>query len=270
MKKSGISWYLCSAAMAMMAVPVQAAPFSGATTDPTKTYIQVGTSNYPGYPVFVPGKAGFSVFTSGHGVMFDFNGFSQGIPADASGVHVLGSPVVVSGGGPTPHYGSGVFNFSRVGTGDVWFGEWSENGNMTSSYYSTPYTNRTAFYIGDNADTDVVTGLARLGGLVEYQMSGMNKYGANDLLTGTFTADFDILELYGSLSNASMTLELGTAYINSNASVTGHSAYVVGTSATGGILRAQFFNGHQDLAGIIRFTDSNYSDYSTSFGGSAQ
>ncbi|MGO2353930.1 MAG: Slam-dependent surface lipoprotein [Marinomonas foliarum] len=221
------------------------------------SHVQIAASEVNGGP-HTSGLAGISIEATGLGTEVDFQGLTAYSPADTNGVNQL-NYAYDSEEAPATHASLGVFNFAQVGTSDVWFGEWSKTGDNTA-------TSHTVYYSGANADTSVPTS-----GTATYAVVGINNYDgtAASLLNGTFTADFGAATLTGGMSNSSLTkgVNIGTANINSDASVTGSNAYGAfnGTTVTGGTVSAQFYNGQADLAGLVDFAGTQYD---TAFGGS--
>jgi len=217
--------------------------------------IQVGTSNVP-FPPHTVGRAGISVPATSSSGLVDLQGLSSYGIIDSNGIYTLSFPYV---GAPTSHNDLGVFNFAKVGTADVWYGEWSPTGEVADA-------NRTVYYSGANADTSVPSA-----GTATYDVTATNNYylSGNALLTGTLTADFGAATLSGSMTNSLYGINIGTTTINSDASVTGAgtaSATMLGfiPLASGGDVSAQFYNGQVDLAGMVDF---NGTIFDTAFGG---
>lgn len=221
------------------------------------SYVQIAASEVNGGP-HTSGLAGISIEATGLGTEVDFQGLTAYSPADANGVNQL-NYAYDSEEAPATHASLGVFNFAQVGTSDVWFGEWSKTGDTTAASH-------TVYYSGANADTSVPTA-----GTATYTVVGINNYDgtAASLLNGTLTADFAAATLTGSMANTNgLTVDIGTATINSDASVTGSDATAsisVIEVASAGDVSAQFYNGQADLAGLVDFAGT---EYDTAFGGS--
>jgi len=223
------------------------------------SYVDIDISTVNGGP-HSSGKAGIAVQYTGITNFVDFQGLSA-YGGTSNGVHVLNFPYDYEPGEEpeTDHSGLGVFHFAQVGTSDVWFGEWSASGTNGDA-------TRTVYYSGVSADSSVPTS-----GTATYTVVGINNYDgtAASLLNGTLTADFGAATLTGGMINSSFTkgVNIGTANINSDASVTGSNAYGAfnGTTVTGGTVSAQFYNGQADLAGLVDFAGTQYD---TAFGGS--
>ncbi|MGO2514311.1 Slam-dependent surface lipoprotein [Marinomonas polaris] len=218
-------------------------------------YVKVGTATVNGGP-HTSGGAGIGVNATGIDKLVNFQGLTAYGAKDAQDVYTLNFPYT---GSPTSHDNLGVFNFAQVGTSDVWVGEWSAYGTSGDS-------TRTVYYAGAYADTSVPTS-----GTATYTVVGINNYDgtAASLLNGTLTADFAAATLTGSMANTNgLTVDIGTATINSDASVTGSDATAsisVIEVASAGDVSAQFYNGQADLAGLVDFAGTQYD---TAFGGS--
>ncbi|WP_052063868.1 Slam-dependent surface lipoprotein [Nitrincola sp. A-D6] len=230
-------------------------------------YIQVGVSNVPFGPhSWNNAGIGISNFPLlGTSAKVDFEGLTDGLTGP---IYHLDFPITEA---PETHDELGIFSFAQAGDGDVWFGEWSENGETVVD--GTTYNGRQVYYHGDDADSNVTTNNL-LGSVVDYNVTGINKYTENGVMQGTFTADFGTLELTGYVQNttSNIKLDIGTADIGLNtAAVSGNGAVfsVSGVDvATGGTVNGHFFNNQDALAGIANFGAG--SDYNTAFGGQAQ
>ncbi len=229
------------------------AQFAGGTSDTSK--VQVGTSQVNGGP-HVSGRAGISV-PGTHERRVDFEGLSRFAPADANGVRHLNMP----SSAPDDHSSYGSFRFARVGTADLWFGEWSQTGSATAG-------DHTVYYVGNTASTTVPST-----GTATYAVKGISDYASKGALSGSFTATFGSGSsgtLTGSLANAATGagVNIGTAAITGAAfSGTGATATQSGaTVASGGNVNGRFFGANAAaLAGIVRFDGGRQHD--TAFGG---
>lgn len=258
-----------SSTLMMAGSYVHAGPWAGTQSGAVSGYehIVVGVSNIPFGP-HSSGNAGvgtsnFPLF--GTTAKVDFEGLKDGLTGP---IYNLNFPITES---PDTHDELGVFTFAQAGDGDVWYGEWSENGNTPAN--GSTYNGRQVYYYGDNADTDVIVKNA-LGSVVNYNITGISKYAVNGALSGTFKADFGALTVTGYVEDASsnIAVNIGTATIGLNtAAISGTNAtYSVGGSnvATGGSVDGHFFNNQDAMAGIIDFGTG--SDYNTAFGGKVQ
>ena len=223
---------------------------ASARTD-AELYVAVGESQVNGGP-HRAGKAGIGVGTVSQAKPVDFQGLSAySAPTTVNGVTVrtLAMPIT---GAPGSHAGMGHFNFVKVGSGDVWFGEWSKDGAAGG------FNNRQVYFVGDRAGTTLPAGVA------SYTVAGLNKFNGSNLLSGTFDADFGAGTLDGALSGNGLTLAIVANINSADASFAG-SATANGSVA--GTTQGQFFGANAAaLAGIATF--SGNSQYDTAFGGS--
>lgn len=244
MKKQVIASSLLVAMAAFsLAGQAQAAVVGGSSNE---NQIIAGESQVNGGP-HTAGLAGIAAASININLAVDFVGLT-GYSSFANDVYSLGS------GG---HGGMGAFNFAQVGSDDVWFGEWSDGVDSST---------RTVYYSGADADTSVPSS-----GSATYSVVGINNYNgtAGSLLNGTFTADFGANTLTGDMSNSNgLTIDIGTASINSDASISGSNAtasFFSATVSSNGAVSGQFYNGHSSLAGLVDFAGTQYD---TAFGGS--
>ena len=149
----------------------QAADIVGAASPATDSqlYVKVGASEVNGGP-HSAGKAGIGVGTVSNGKPVDFQGLAAySAPTTVNGVTVrtLAMPIT---GTPGSHSGMGHFNFVKVGSGDVWFGEWSKDGAAGG------FNNRQVYFAGDRAGTTLPSGTAT------YAVAGLNRFNGSNLL----------------------------------------------------------------------------------------
>lgn len=157
------------------------------------------------------------------------------------------------------HGGLGVWSFAKVGTQDVWFGEWDAEGTAVGSKVNGTHT---AFYVGNNGN--VVTTLPTTGP-VTYAVKSINRgtSATAALPSSTLTANFstktasstgDIAFTGGTITTSASDVKLAA----SNVAVTS-------VSGTGGALNGQFYGtGASAVAGLVKFSDRNKD---TAFGG---
>jgi hypothetical protein len=229
------------------------AQFAGGSSDGSK--VIVGESDVDGGP-HVSGRAGIGVpGTDGRRV--DFQGLSRYALPDLNGVRHLN----MSTSSTADHSRYGDFRFARVGSADLWFGEWSQTGSATAG-------DHTVYYVGNTSGTTVPTS-----GTATYAVKGISDYANKGVLTGTFTANFGSGTsgtLRGSLSNASTGagVNIGLARIN-GAEFAGGGATATQSGATvasGGAVNGRFFGANAAaLAGTVKFADARQHD--TAFGG---
>lgn len=259
-------------ALLVAGTQVQAAPWAGTQSAAVSgyEYIQVGVSNVPFGPhSWNNAGIGISNFPLlGTASKVDFEGLTDGLTGP---IYHLDFPITEA---PETHDELGVFSFAKAGDGDVWFGEWSENGDTVVD--GTTYNGRQVYYYGDNAD-ESIPGSISSPVQITYNVTGINnQYSTTGVLSGQFVAN-----LYG--ANGTLTgdmvdangfkIDIGTAIVSSTAQITSlTSAGAVasdssGTLATGGSVSGNFFNSHDAVAGLVDFAGTQYD---TAFGGQAQ
>ena len=221
----------------------------------------VGPSNVDFPPYHTIGQAGIAnEFFVPSNKKVDVAGLAVAAPVDNNGVHSLNVPYH---GAPTSHNDLGVFHFARAGANDVWYGEWSRTGAVDDPTH-------TVYYVGGNADAAITrTGTAT------YTVTGINHYAAaaNNLLKGTFTADFSGLTLTGFMLSTDLYINIGSAKINSDGASIANGgefapfAIIASTQhiEREGIVAGQFYNGQADLAGMVTFATNPA--LNTAFGG---
>ena len=251
--------YAFTAAMAVSALFAGAAHagIDGASSD--ESLVVVGTSNVPNVPgsPHFPNRPGVSVIGMGLQALVDFQGLQTTAPPDANGV----SSVRFGTGAPQDHSDIGVFHFARVSGANVFFGEWTQTGNVAAG-------DQTVYYVGDDGGSTTVPTV----GIATYSVNGLNDYDNNGLLSGTFLASFTGTggTLGGSISNSTsgFGVNIGLANI-SGVNFSGNSASATQsgvTVASGGDVSGRFFGANAAaLAGIATFADRQYD---TAFGGS--
>jgi hypothetical protein len=259
---------------AAMAAPenVSEGSYYGGTSDNSR--LSVGISDVDAGTVHVSGRAGFGVVATGINTQVDFQGLSGYSSASNANVDwnkdgsVDGQKTVYQfsspySGAPEDHNGLGVFAFSKIGSNDLWIGEWSSTGDVTNGTH-------TVYYFGKDYDSNLASAPAS----ATYNVIGLNDYSSTsggNLLSGELSANFTAGHLTGSISSSSLTINLGLAHINTDATITGNTASASDTNGTtyGGNVDGRFFNSFDDVAGTVTFGAGN-SQYDTAFGGSAQ
>ncbi|SES12038.1 Slam-dependent surface lipoprotein [Sphingobium sp. YR768] len=134
--------------------------------------IAVGTSG--AFGPHQPNRPGIGFPSSPFGsAIVDVQTLQTYVPADTNGVSEF-TPSNI------PHGDLGYFNLSRVGANEVWFGEWTSDGNVGSG-------DQTVYFVGrDQSAAPTVATTAT------YDVKGINDYQTNGaLLTGTLTANFN-------------------------------------------------------------------------------
>lgn len=218
------------------------APFFGGTSDAAR--VGVGKSDVSAGTVHTPGLAGISVQASGITLQVDFRGLSQ--YSGPGPIYQLNMPA------DPDHPGNlGVFTFARAGSGDVWFGEWSANGNVGAG-------DHTVYYVGDTTGTTVPTS-----GTASYAVTGINNSGSGSVLSGNFTANFSTNRLSGSLTRSGSstvnTLALGSSTLVNYVTINPSTATFSGAAradATAGTVEGRFYGANAAaLAGMATFAD---------------
>jgi hypothetical protein len=208
------------------------------------SYVSVGKSDINAGSAHTTGLAGF------------------GVNATVDGTHTVYEFVSPYSGPVEDHDNLGVFSFAKIGSDDLWIGEWSSTGDVTNDTH-------TVYYFGKDYDDSIPSS-----GSATYNIVGINDYDSTsggNLLSGEFEATFygSYGTLTGSIQNSSgFKVDIGTAAISSSAVISGSGAIASdssGTLASSGAVSGRFYNSQEDLAGMVEFTDNQYD---TAFGGS--
>lgn len=209
------------------------------------TYVQVGATAAagPGHPGQA-GQPGIGVHNVANFTKVAFSGLQQMVPADANGVTKIAAS-------PGSHRDMGDFNFTKVANSDVYFGEWSQTGNVADGTH-------TVYYAGQDKTTNMPTT-----GQADYAVVGINNYSGNNLLTGTFKANFATNQLSGAIANSGLSVAVNANINSADASFKGNA---LANGSVTGKTQGHFF-GHSaaQLAGIATFADRSKD---VSFGGS--
>ncbi len=257
MKPAQLSWITA----ALLGLSTMAhAGFDGASSDPTVR--TVGESTVDAWIIHTPGKAGigssadklvdFEGLKNQTGWLFGAFGTSRYDSDNLTGEDI-GARVYTSG---SQHFSKTHYNFVQVANQDVWFGEWYEGDRDVT------FNSRVVYYVGDDTGTSVPTS-----GTASYAVTGVNKFSGENILAGTFTADFGAQSLTGSVQNAALKVNVNAQINVTTAAFNGSaSADVNGVTTNGGTSQGHFFGANANsLAGIATFTNS---DLDTAFGGS--
>ncbi|WP_447725700.1 Slam-dependent surface lipoprotein [Sphingomonas koreensis] len=227
---------------------------TGESSDPNK--VNIGLSTVQGGP-HVKDRVGIGVPRTNLTTRVDFQGLQGVLGTDGNGVTTFVNTTQAT----TDHSKYGRFDFAKVGSHDVYYGEWSQTGSATAG-------DHTVYYGGTGA---TAAANVPLSGTATYNVKGINNYaGTPTPLSGTFTANFGAGTVSGSIQNAALKIDIGTAdIVNSTISGSGAVASNPATSATlasGGNVKGQFFgSAAQALAGIATFAGNRQLD--TAFGG---
>lgn len=201
--------------------------------------IEVGESTVNGGP-HVAGRAGIGIAAMGSTQQkVDFQALSA-YAQPTNGIHSLSMG----------HGGIGAFNFAKVGTSDVWFGEWSQDFNGNGN-------DRAVYYVGNSTNTTVP-----VSGTASYAIKGVNKFSGSNQLTGDFTANFGTQKLTGSLANSALSVSIDADIVTSTAAFSGTA---LANGVVFGNSEGHFFGADAaSLAGIATFANRQLD---TAFGG---
>ena len=229
----------------------------GGTSDPAK--VTIAASTVAGGP-HTTGKVGIHVPNLTSTQWVDFQGL-QAVSPPVGGVTSISAIT----GTVTDHSKYGRFDFAKVGSHDIYFGEWKQTASVTAG-------DHTVYYGGTGASTSTPSS-----GSASYTVKGISDYQGKGILNGTFNASFTGAggTLTGSLANAGSTygVNIGTATINPTGTFSGSgaSATVSGsTVAAAGAVNGRFFGANVNaLAGTVKFGTGATSvrQYDTAFGG---
>lgn len=150
------------------------------------------------------------------------------------------------------HPNMGLFAFAKLENINVYFGEWAQTSDMSSSSHTT-------YYAGKDITENMPTA-----GTATYTIKGFNDYSNYGLMTGELTADFAQNSLKGSFSHSALTMNID-ANINGNGSFSGKAS----ANSIEGTTKGHFFGADaKHIAGITQFNDNHQLD--TAFGGTKQ
>ncbi len=201
------------------------------------TYITVGGTNdtTPDHPGTL-GSPGIGVKSFYNGAMVSFSGLYTSPYVDGSGVATI-TPADM----PPSHAGLGYFDFTKVSGQEIYFGEWSQNGNVTDGTH-------TVYYSGDNAGTTVPTS-----GTASYALAGISNYSGNGLLTGNLDVDFGAGTLIGYVGTVDLEATVNSASASFSGTANETSASLAGTTS------GNFFGANAAaVAGIASFSNKQY------------
>ncbi len=224
--------------------PLAQAGFTGAQSYNDK--VEVGESIVNAPPAHVAGRAGIgSAAFGGVTQKVDFQGLAN-YSSTSNGIYTLGSA----------HGGTiGVFNFAKVGSGDVWFGEWAQNFSQGANN-----GDRAVYYVGDDSNTSMPSS-----GVATYDVKGVNHFSGNNHLTGTLTANFGTNKLTGNIVDNMLSLDLNATINPATAAFNGSATWQLMPSLVG-TTQGHFFGANAAaIAGIVKFSNARYLD--TAFGG---
>ena len=209
------------------------------------THIRVGPTEGGGHGG--SGEPGIGVYNVGNFTKVGFAGLQNMVAADGNGVtRIAPAP----GAQPGSHANMGDFNFTKVANSDVYFGEWSQTGHVNDA-------TRAVYYAGKDKTTNMPTS-----GQANYTVVGVNNYNGQNLLTGTFKADFAKNTLTGDIGNTALAVNVNAKINSATASFSGKAI----ANGSAGKTSGHFFgNSATQLAGVAKFADRSKD---VSFGGS--
>jgi hypothetical protein len=224
----------------------------GESTYAAKVNIAASTVN--GGP-HVSGRVGIGVPNTGLTTLVDFQGLQTVAPPNVTTGVTTVSAVT---GTITDHSQFGQFDFAKVSGANVYFGEWTQTGDVTSG-------DHTVYYGGTDATSAVPeTGTAF------YAVKGISDYENKSVLQGEFEANFtggNQGVLTGNVHNAGLTyiVDIGVVAINGG-TFAGSTASATGATSSGDVSGRFFGTGGTSLAGIVKFGSADR-QYDTAFGG---
>ena len=219
----------------------------------TGTIVVGGTgATSPNHPSS-PGQPAVGVLAFYGGAKVPFSGLKGMVATDTNGVTTI-TPAMM----PASHSALGNFDFKQVAAQQVYYGEWSQNGDTNDP-------TRVVYYSGDTAGRVLPTTN------VTYAVQGINNYSGANLLSGDLTATFGTAapKLTGSLANSALKVQLSANIDTATASFNGAAVgqnLATGAAPIVGTTTGSFFGAgaNASLAGIAKFADRNYD---TAFGG---
>lgn len=153
-----------------------------------------------------------------------------------------------------PHKDSGHYAFSKVSSGNtqVYFGEWSDEDNMTDGSH-------TVYYVGKDKTTSMPAS-----GSATYTVKGINNVRNTNPLQGELVANFSNNTLNGSMNNGVLTVAIQNNTINPTTASFSGTALANGSIT--GFSQGEFFGDNaKALGGMATFGNNNHLD--TAFAG---
>ena len=138
----------------------------GGTSDSSK--VTIAASTVVGGP-HTAGKVGIHVPNLAASQYIDFQGLQTILGTDANGVTTFTAVT----GTVTDHSQYGRFDFAKVGSHDIYFGEWKQTASVTAG-------DHTVYYGGTGASTSVPSS-----GSASYSVKGISDYQGKGVLNGT-------------------------------------------------------------------------------------
>ncbi|MGG4662491.1 Slam-dependent surface lipoprotein [Providencia vermicola] len=208
-----------------------------------KTDIDVGKTQYEGGGGTNEGNPGLGYRFVTEGITISFSELKDKATKAANGIYIIDKA--------EGYHGSiGRFNFSQVADAEIYYGDWSQTGDIVDSKH-------TAFYSGKEIGNDIPTE-----GQASYTISGVNQYESSSKMPGTFLADFGQKTyegtLDGQLANIKFSGEIGEDGKFSGVALANDQADGISTGQLFGQDAAQ-------VAGMVSFPENH--QYDTAFGG---
>lgn len=214
-------------------------------------YVKVGVFEVNG-GLYSVGKVGIGVGIVFNVKLVDFQGLVVYLVFIIVGNVIVCMLVMLIIGIFGNYVGMGYFNFVKVGSGDVWFGEWFKDGVVGG------FNNCQVYFVGD------CVGIILFSGIVMYVVVGLNKFNGSNLFSGIFVVNFGIGKLIGGLIGGGQILVIS---VNINSVDVFFVGIVVVNGLVIGNSQGQFFGVNVViLVGIVMFVGN--SQYDIVFGGS--
>lgn len=208
-----------------------------------KTDIDVGKTQYEGGGDVKEGDPGLGYRFVTEGITISLSELKEKATKAANGVYIIDKA--------GDYHGSiGRFNFTQVADAEIYYGDWSQTGDIADSKH-------TAFYSGKEIGNDIP-----IDGQASYTISGVNQYESSSKMPGTFLVDFGQKTyegtLDGQLANIKFSGEIGEDGKFSGVALANNQAE--------GISAGQLFG--QDAAQVVGITSfAGNHQYDTAFGG---
>ena len=216
--------------------------------------VDIGVSTVSAGTVHVPGRVGIGVPNTGLTTRIDFQGLQGVLGTDGNGVTTFTATTT----DVDDHSTYGRFDYAKVSGADLYFGEWTQTGDVTDG-------DHTVYYGGTNA---TASGNVPTNATAVYAVKGISDYQNRGILQGQFNASFTSggngsLSGYVQNSGATYRVNIGSAAISggfissSNAVASNPTAST--NFATGGNVSGRFFGSSAEaLAAIVTFGDRQY------------
>lgn len=208
-----------------------------------KTDIDVGKTQYEGDGGVNNNDPGMGYRFVTDGITISFSSLKEKAIKAANDVYIIDKA--------EGYHGSiGKFNFSQVADAEIYYGDWSESGEVIDPKH-------TAFYSGKETTSEIPTE-----GQASYTIMGLNQYESSGKMPGVYLVDFGKKLYEGSLDGEFARVEF-SGEIGENGKFSG---VALANDQAEGISAGQLFG--QDaaqVAGIVSFPENH--QYDTAFGG---